>query len=126
MVATRPPGQASQPAAAPQQVAAAPAVALPLTDAGALAPTALADAALDAPPPPAGLVWRRIPGGCFDMGSNDGDVSEKPVHRVCVPDFEMAETEVTNAQYEACVRAGRCTAINYDKCYNPRHVKWSA
>lgn len=42
-----------------------------------------------------------IPGGSFDMGSNEGDSDEKPVHRVTVPQFYMGETEVTQALWEA-------------------------
>ena len=43
------------------------------------------------------------------MGSNEGDGDEKPVHRVRVATFELARTEVTVAQYRACVRAGACS-----------------
>jgi formylglycine-generating enzyme required for sulfatase activity len=59
-----------------------------------------------------GVEWVRIPGGSFNMGSNDGDSydNEKPVHRVTVPTFEMTKTQVTVEQYKACVNAGACTA----------------
>lgn len=53
--------------------------------------------------------WVTIPGGTFMMGSNKGDSDEKPVHRVTVPTFQIAKTEVTVAQYRACVEAGACT-----------------
>ncbi|OQC41025.1 MAG: Serine/threonine-protein kinase pkn1 [Deltaproteobacteria bacterium ADurb.Bin058] len=56
----------------------------------------------------AGIEWVRIPGGSFNMGSNDGDIDEKPVHRVTVPTFEMSKTAVTFKQYRACVSAGGC------------------
>jgi len=49
-----------------------------------------------------------IPGGSFQMGSNSGFDDEKPVHRVTVPAFKMSETEVTFAQWDACVSAGGC------------------
>ncbi len=60
----------------------------------------------------AGVEWVRIPGGSFNMGSEDEDSwdSEQPVHRVTVPTFEMAKTQVTVEQYKACVDAGACTA----------------
>ena len=58
----------------------------------------------------AGIEWVRIPGGRFNMGSEDGDDNELPVHPVDVPTFELAQTEVTVAQYRACVDAGRCEA----------------
>jgi sulfatase modifying factor 1 len=47
------------------------------------------------------FVW--IPGGCFKMGSSPDEVGrdpdEGPVHDVCLDDFWMQKTEVTNAQY---------------------------
>lgn len=45
-----------------------------------------------------GFVW--IPSGCFQMGSSDGDKSERPVHKVCVKGFWMGRYEVTQAQYQ--------------------------
>jgi len=57
-----------------------------------------------------GVRWVRIPGGTFQMGSNDGNNSEKPVHSVTVSTFEIAATEVTVAQYRKCVDAGVCSA----------------
>jgi formylglycine-generating enzyme required for sulfatase activity len=41
-----------------------------------------------------------IPAGSFRMGSNDND-SEKPVHTVNVPAFQMMTTEVTQGQWHA-------------------------
>jgi len=39
--------------------------------------------------------------GTFEMGSNDGDFDEKPVHEVTISQaFYMGKYEVTNAQYE--------------------------
>lgn len=42
-----------------------------------------------------------IKGGCFDMGDifGDGEDDEKPVHTVCVGDFYLAKTEVTQKQW---------------------------
>ncbi len=52
----------------------------------------------------------RIPGGSFDMGTNDGFFREElPVHRVTVETFFLDLTEVTVAAYGACVRRGACT-----------------
>jgi len=56
----------------------------------------------------AGIVWVKIPGGRFEMGSNKYG-SEKPVHTVRVRSFYMSKTEVTVGQYRKCVEAGRCT-----------------
>ena len=35
-----------------------------------------------------------IPGGCFQMGSEVGDIDERPVHNVCLSSFKMAKYEV--------------------------------
>jgi len=56
----------------------------------------------------AGVEWVKIPGGTFAMGFDQRD--EGPVHRVTVKTFELAKTEVTFAQYRACVETGACTA----------------
>jgi formylglycine-generating enzyme required for sulfatase activity len=50
-----------------------------------------------------------VPAGCLMMGSTGGDSDELPVHRVCLRAFWIGQTEVTNAQYRACVKAGACT-----------------
>ncbi|WPR70915.1 formylglycine-generating enzyme family protein [Flavobacterium sp. NG2] len=62
---------------------------------------------------PKGMVW--IPGGEFSMGSDVADESlcnikgvtkdATPIHRVYVDGYWMDETEVTNDQYEAFVKA---------------------
>ena len=41
-----------------------------------------------------------IKGGTFRMGSNRGDLHEKPAHTVTVSDFNMSKTEVTFEQYD--------------------------
>ncbi len=41
----------------------------------------------------------RIRGGAFDMGSNEGDSKEKPVHRVTLSEYYIGQTEVTQAQW---------------------------
>lgn len=62
---------------------------------------------------PEGMVW--IPGGEFSMGSNVEDESlcsikgvtkdASPIHRVYVDGFYMDQTEVTNEQFAAFVKA---------------------
>ena len=46
-----------------------------------------------------------IPAGEFQMGSNNGDDDETPVHTVYVDAFYMDKYEVTNAQYQKFVLA---------------------
>ena len=48
---------------------------------------------------PEGFVF--VSGGTFQMGSNDGDDNEKPVHSVTVSDFYIGKYEVTQAEWEA-------------------------
>jgi formylglycine-generating enzyme required for sulfatase activity len=59
-----------------------------------------------------GAVYVYVPAGEFTMGAGDGDADEQPVHKVTLDDYWIMQTEVTNAQYERCVRAGVCTAPN--------------
>ena len=68
-------------------------------------------------PGKAGLVWVRIPGGSFRMGSESGDSDEKPVHTVRVSSFELLKSEVTVGQYGACVKAGKCSAPDSSGSY---------
>jgi formylglycine-generating enzyme required for sulfatase activity len=54
-----------------------------------------------------------VPAGDFTMGCNDAVDSacsddEKPMHIVTLSAFEIDKTEVTQAQYSACVLAGTC------------------
>ena len=46
-----------------------------------------------------------IPTGEFEMGSNDGDDDEKPVHTVFVDAFYIDIYEVTNAKYRKFIQA---------------------
>jgi formylglycine-generating enzyme required for sulfatase activity len=45
-----------------------------------------------------------IPAGWFLMGSNTGQDTEKPVHRVWVDEFQLAIRQVTNADYDRFLR----------------------
>ena len=51
-----------------------------------------------------------VPAGSFLMGSETGAADEKPVHRVTGSAFVLDRYEITNARYQACVRAGACAA----------------
>jgi formylglycine-generating enzyme required for sulfatase activity len=59
----------------------------------------------DSTPIDPGLVWIPIPSGIFTMGCSPNDTkcldNEQPPHTVNVSSFEMTETEITQAQYEA-------------------------
>ena len=64
----------------------------------------------------AGMV--QVPGGSFDMGSNDR-ADEKPIHNITLPAFFIDQTEVTNGRYKACVDAGGCTPPGGSRYANP-------
>ena len=79
---------------------------------------ARADGALVGPPCPAGYL--RVPSGTFTMGSppGEGDPDEHPAHSVTLAGFCMQRTEVTVADYEACVSSGACTSTGTDPTCN--------
>ena len=53
-----------------------------------------------------GMVF--VKGGWYEMGSNNGDDNEKPVHRVWVDDYYIGKYEVTFAEYDKfCEATGR-------------------
>jgi formylglycine-generating enzyme required for sulfatase activity len=58
--------------------------------------------------PEDGMVRVLIPGGRFEMGSEEGYDNERPVHTTSVKDYWMDQTEITNAMYASCVEAGVC------------------
>ena len=62
---------------------------------------------------------QHILGGSFDMGSNNGEVDEKPIHSVTLSSFKIDKHEVSNREYDACVQSGKCQPAHYTdgKCY---------
>jgi formylglycine-generating enzyme required for sulfatase activity len=46
-----------------------------------------------------GMEFAFVPGGCFRMGSNNGNGDERPVHDVCISDFFIGKFEVTQGQW---------------------------
>ncbi len=68
--------------------------------------------------PTDGMVMVYVPAGQFEMGSTEGSADEQPVHTVILDGFWIDQTEVTNAQYQKCVEAGKCqspTTCNWGK-----------
>jgi formylglycine-generating enzyme required for sulfatase activity len=51
--------------------------------------------------PVTGIEFTLIKGGCYQMGDEDGDREERPVHEVCVDDFYLGRFEVTQGQWKA-------------------------
>lgn len=57
----------------------------------------------------------RIPEGWFLMGSESGQDNERPVHRVFVNEFELAASQVTNAEYaEFLAATGHRTPLHWN------------
>ena len=89
----------------------------------AASPEATAQAAaLPAPPPKAPLGPTRqvefrdceqcptmvmLPGDTYVMGSN-GDLTERPPHRVTIAPFAISKFETTEAEWAACAAGGEC------------------
>jgi len=74
-----------------------------------------------------GLQWVLIPGGSFRMGSTAVAPDEQPVHGVRVRSFYLGQTEVTMAQYRACVNSGVCSSahVGDGTCYTYKDSSWS-
>ena len=60
-----------------------------------------------------GVPMALIPAGEFQMGSENGNDNEKPVHEVYLDAFYIDIYEVTNALYQKCVRGGICSKPSY-------------
>lgn len=62
------------------------------------------------------MVMIYIPSVSFRMGTDDGsDSKNKPSREVMLDSYWMDQTEVSNAQYEMCVQAGKCTAPSFNR-----------
>jgi formylglycine-generating enzyme len=72
-----------------------------------------------------------IPDGWFLMGSESGQDCERPIHRVWIDAFQLAATQVTNAEYERFLRATSampppfCSDVNFNHPEQPvAGVSW--
>lgn len=68
-----------------------------------------------------------LPAGGFIMGSNTGDPTEKPAHRVSIRSaFAIGKYEVTVDQWKVCVEAGGCPKLSDNNPGNTpvRDVSW--
>ncbi|MBK7000404.1 MAG: SUMF1/EgtB/PvdO family nonheme iron enzyme [Rhodoferax sp.] len=87
----------------------------PVTPLQPVRPVAPVAPATNPPSEDFGIRMVRIPAGSFEMGSNDGDSDEKPVHRVSVRAFELGATEVTQGQWRAVMGSN---PSNFKDCGN--------
>jgi formylglycine-generating enzyme required for sulfatase activity len=65
-----------------------------------------------------------VQGGTFQMGSNSGTSSEKPVHQVTVSDFYIGKFEVTQKQWVAIMGSNPSYFKDCDDC-PVEHVSWN-
>jgi len=49
-----------------------------------------------------------VPAGEFFMGTDNGMTDEQPLHKVYLDGYWVDRTEITNAMYADCVKAGNC------------------
>ena len=68
-----------------------------------------------------GIDWVLLPGGRVTLRDWWGDAEEKQT--VTLKAFEIGRTEVTNAQYQRCARAGHCRELPLHPCVDPRTGK---
>jgi formylglycine-generating enzyme required for sulfatase activity len=72
--------------------------------------------------------WVTIPAGEFQMGSDNGNANEKPVHIVYLDKYQIGKYEITNRQYAQCVKAGTCSGKSVfaeDRMLHPvANVTW--
>lgn len=54
-----------------------------------------------------------VSGGTFTMGSTNGAADEKPATKVTVSSFKIDKNEVSNGDYEKCVKSGKCRPAHY-------------
>jgi formylglycine-generating enzyme required for sulfatase activity len=60
-----------------------------------------------------GVAMRLVPGGSFILGSDVGDLGERPAHSVYLDTYYIDKNEVTNALYRACADSGSCPPPKY-------------
>lgn len=65
--------------------------------------------------------WVQIEGGQFEIGM-DGDRRAGPAHSVSLPSYWIRKTEITVAEYGACVEAGVCAGDPPDSV--PKRCNW--
>jgi formylglycine-generating enzyme required for sulfatase activity len=62
----------------------------------------------------------RVPAGSFTMGSDSSEPDERPERTVKLGEFSIDRYEVTQAQYDRCVKAGVCpVARRFPGCVGP-------
>ncbi|KXB09157.1 hypothetical protein AKJ60_00835 [candidate division MSBL1 archaeon SCGC-AAA385M11] len=68
------------------------------------------------------FVW--VPGGCYQMGSENGDDDEEPVHEVCVDGFWMGKYEVIQGEWEE-IMGNNPSRFDRGDNYPVERVSWN-
>lgn len=71
---------------------------------------------------PLTMEWTTVPAGEFTMGSDIGIPGESPAHTVYLDTFEIGTYEITNKQYNQCVKAGICALPRLPSHDSPEHL----
>ena len=67
----------------------------------------------------------KVPSGCFQMGSNNGNDDEKRVHRVCITkDFYLGKYEVTQGQWQAIMGDDNPSKFKKGNNHPVEQVSW--
>jgi len=77
--------------------------------------------------PATGMEFVSVKGGCFQMGdtSGDGNPDEKPVHEVCVADYNIGKYEVTQVQWQKIMGANPSSFKACGPDCPVEHVSWN-
>ena len=76
--------------------------------------------------PVTGMVFKWVPGGCYDMGCGpwaDSCFSNDPVHKVCVDGFWIGKYEVTQGQWQQ-IMGNSPSYFRYGDNYPVDRVSW--
>ncbi len=73
--------------------------------------------------PVTGMIFVKVPGGCFQMGSKREDGDEEPVHKVCVDDFLLGQYEVTQGEWQGVMDYNPSRSIQGNN-YPVEKVSW--
>lgn len=74
--------------------------------------------------PAVGMAFVWVPGGRFQMGSDDGRSSEKPLHQVTLDGFWLGKYEVTHGQWRAVMGLNSTDSKKGDD-YPVEEISWN-
>ncbi len=78
--------------------------------------------------PTTGMEFVWVPGGCYEMGSNNGESDEKPVHRVYISGMWLGRYEVTQVQWQKIMGNNpskfKSTFLKKRENYPVENVSW--